>query len=175
MRVYLDNAATTPLDKEVVEVMLPYMTEHFGNPSSIHGHGTKVRAGIEQARKKIATLLNTSPSEIFFTSGGTESDNTAIRSAIRTYKLTHAITSPIEHHAVEHTLEDLKKSGEIKLSYLRIDEKGNVDLNHLRELLASNSRSLVSLMHANNEIGNLLKNLMPTSILIPSKQLGIFP
>lgn len=156
MRVYLDNAATTPLDKEVLEAMLPYMTEHFGNPSSIHGHGTKVRAGIEQARKKIATLLNTSPSEIFFTSGGTESDNTAIRSAIRTYKLTHAITSPIEHHAVEHTLEDLKKSGEIKLSYVRIDEKGNVDLNHLRELLATNPRSLVSLMHANNEIGNIL-------------------
>jgi cysteine desulfurase len=156
MRVYLDNAATTPLDKEVLEAMLPFMTEHFGNPSSIHGHGSKVRAGIEQARKKIATLLNTSPSEIFFTSGGTESDNMAIRSAVSTYKLTHAITSPIEHHAVVHTLEDLAKSGEIKLSLVNIDAKGNVDLTHLRELLATHPRSLVSLMHANNEIGNLL-------------------
>ena len=156
MRVYLDNAATTPLDKEVLDAMLPFMTEHFGNPSSIHGHGSRVKAGIEQARKKIASLLNTSPSEIFFTSGGTESDNTAIRSAIRTYKLTHAITSHIEHHAVEHTLQDLAKNGEIKLSFVNIDAKGNVDLSHLRELLANNPRSLVSLMHANNEIGNIL-------------------
>jgi cysteine desulfurase len=156
MRVYLDNAATTPLDKEVLEAMLPYMTEHFGNPSSIHGHGNKVRAGIEQSRKKIATLLNTSPAEIFFTSGGTESDNTAIRCAIDTYNLTHAITSPIEHHAVEHTLADLANNGKIKLSFVKLDEKGNVDLDHLRELLATHPRSLVSLMHANNEIGNLL-------------------
>jgi len=156
MRVYLDNAATTSLDKEVLDTMLPFMTEHFGNPSSIHGHGSKVRAGIEQARKKIATLLNTSPSEIFFTSGGTESDNTAIRCAVKTYKLTHAITSRIEHHAVEHTLEDLAKNGDIKLSFVNIDAKGNIDLAHLRELLATNARSLVSLMHANNEIGNLL-------------------
>ncbi|MCU0392375.1 MAG: cysteine desulfurase [Thermoflexibacter sp.] len=156
MRVYLDNAATTPLDKEVLEAMLPYMTEHFGNPSSIHGHGTKVKAGIEQARKKIATLLNTSPSEIFFTSGGTESDNTAIRSAIQTYHLSHAISSSIEHHAVEHTLADLQKNGTIKVSHVRLDHKGNVDLEHLRELLAKNPRSLVSLMHANNEIGNIL-------------------
>ncbi len=156
MRVYLDNAATTPLDKEVLEAMLPFMTDHFGNPSSIHGHGSKVRAGIEQARKKIASLLNTSPSEIFFTSGGTESDNMAIRSAIRTHKLTHAISSHIEHHAVEHTLGELEKNGEIKLSFVNIDAKGNVDLAHLRELLATHPRSLVSLMHANNEIGNIL-------------------
>jgi len=155
MRVYLDNAATTALDKEVLEAMLPYLTDHFGNPSSIHSHGSKVRAAIEQARKKVASLLNTSPSEIFFTSGGTESDNTAIRCGIRTLGLTHAITSQIEHHAVLHTLEDLAHRGEIELSFVKIDGKGNVDVDHLEDLLESQPRSLVSLMHGNNEIGTL--------------------
>jgi cysteine desulfurase len=155
MRVYLDNAATTPLDKAVLEAMLPYMTEHFGNPSSIHGFGSKVRAAIEQARKKVATLLNTSPSEIFFTSGGTEADNTALRCAAQTYQIKHAISSPIEHHAVSHTLEDLAKQQNMGYSLLRLDAKGNADLNHLEELLQKNPNSLVSLMHGNNEIGNL--------------------
>lgn len=155
MRVYLDNAATTALDKEVLEAMLPYLTDHFGNPSSIHSHGSKVRAAIEQARKKVASLLNTSPSEIFFTSGGTESDNTAIRCGVRTLGLTHAITSQIEHHAVLHTLEDLAHRGEIELSFVKIDGKGNVDVDHLEDLLESQPRSLVSLMHGNNEIGTL--------------------
>ncbi len=155
MRVYFDNAATTPLDKEVLEAMLPYMTEHFGNPSSIHTHGRECRSAIERSRKKIAALLNTSPSEIFFTSGGTEADNTAIRCGIETYGIQHAITSPIEHHAVLHTLENLEKSGKIQLSHVNLDEKGNVDLNHLQTLLSENDRSLVSLMHGNNEIGNL--------------------
>lgn len=155
MRVYLDNAATTPLDKEVLEAMLPYMTEHFGNPSSIHGHGSKVRAAIEQARKKVAALLNTSPSEIFFTSGGTESDNTAIRCGMNTHGLGHAITSKLEHHAVLHTLEELAHQGLISLSFVDIDAQGRVDLEHLEHLLANNERSLVSLMHGNNEIGNL--------------------
>jgi cysteine desulfurase len=161
--IYLDNAATTRLDPEVLDAMLPLMTEQFGNPSSIHSHGRAVRTAIEKARKTVAMLLNTSPAEIFFTSGGTEADNTAIRSSIETYGLTHAITSPIEHHAVLHTLEHLAKQGVIELSMIDIDQKGQIDLAHLDELLRQNqeagtgsTRSLVSLMHGNNEIGNLL-------------------
>lgn len=155
-RIYLDNAATTPIDAEVIEAMLPWITEQYGNPSSIHGHGRVVKSAIEQARKTVAALLNTSPSQLFFTSGGTEADNTAIICSVEAYHLTHAITSPLEHHAVLHTLEHLAKAGKIKLSMINIDEKGHVDLNHLEELLKTNPRSLVSLMHGNNEIGNLL-------------------
>lgn len=155
-RIYLDNAATTPIDAEVIEVMLPWITEQYGNPSSIHGHGRIVKSAIEQARKTVAGLLNTSPSQIFFTSGGTEADNTAILCSVEAYNLTHAITSPLEHHAVLHTLEYLAKVGKIKLSLVNIDKKGHVDLNHLEELLKTSPRSLVSLMHGNNEIGNLL-------------------
>ncbi|CAN5195133.1 cysteine desulfurase family protein [soil metagenome] len=159
--VYLDNAATTKLDPEVLDAMLPLMTEQFGNPSSIHSHGRAVRSAIEKARKTVASLLNTSPAEIFFTSGGTEADNTAIRSSIETYGLKHAITSPLEHHAVLHTLQHLEKQGTIQLSLVNIDEKGHIDLAHLEELLRQNrtvgqGRSLVSLMHGNNEIGNML-------------------
>ncbi|KAA0991123.1 cysteine desulfurase family protein [Dyadobacter aurulentus] len=156
MKAYLDNAATTQLDPEVLEVMLPMMTEQFGNPSSIHAYGRSVRSAIERARKSIAGILNAAPAEIFFTSGGTEADNTAIRGSIETLGLKHAITSRIEHHAVLHTLEHLQKTGVIKLSYVNLNEKGEVDLAHLENLLATNSRSLVSLMHGNNEIGNLL-------------------
>ena len=157
MRVYLDNAATTALDKEVVEAMLPYMTEKFGNPSSTHQFGAEVKVAIEQSRKTIAKLLNVSPSEIIFTSGGTEANNMALRCSVDFLGIKHAITSPIEHHAVLHTLEDLEKVGKIKLSLVKIDAKGNIDLNHLEELLAGyDGQTLVSLMHANNEIGNLL-------------------
>lgn len=156
MKAYLDNAATTRLDPEVLEVMLPLMTEQFGNPSSIHSYGRAVRSAIERARKNIAAILNAAPAEIFFTSGGTEADNTAIRSTIETLGLKHAITSRIEHHAVLHTLEYLKKTGQIELSFVNLNDKGEVDLAHLETLLASHSRSLVSLMHGNNEIGNLL-------------------
>ncbi len=155
MRIYLDNAATTALDKAVVDAMLPYMTEHFGNPSSIHSFGSKVRAAIEQSRKKVATLLNASPSEIFFTSGGTEADNMAIRCAVQTYGISHAISSPIEHHAVSHTLEELAHNKKINLSLLDIDAKGNINLGQLESLLQKNPNSLVSLMHGNNEIGTL--------------------
>lgn len=156
MKVYLDNAATTPLDKEVLEAMLPYMQEYFGNPSSIHSFGRKTRAAIESARKIIAKNLNVSPSEIFFTSGGTEAINTAIRCAIHELDIKHSITSKIEHHAVLHSLEALEQAGKIKLSFVNLDKKGHIDLNHLEELLSSNEKSFVSLMHANNEIGNLL-------------------
>jgi cysteine desulfurase len=156
MRVYLDNAATTPIDKEVLEAMLPYMREHYGNPSSIHTHGREARAAIDKARKTVAGYLNAATSEIFFTSGGTEADNTAIVSGIRSNGIKHVITSPIEHHAVLHTLEALEKAGEIKLSFVKLKEKGEVDFAHLEELLASYPKSFVSLMHGNNEIGNLL-------------------
>ena len=155
MRVYLDNAATTPLDKDVLQSMVNVMENHYGNPSSIHAHGREVRTLVEKARKTIATLLNTAPANIFFTSGGTEADNTAIKSSIQDFGITHAITSKVEHHAVGHTLELLEKQGIIKLSYVNLDENGSIDYHHLEQLLQTNKRSLVSLMHANNELGNL--------------------
>ena len=155
MRVYLDNAATTPFDKEVLKAMYQVMETDHGNPSSIHSHGREVRTLIEKARKTVARLLHASPSEFFFTSGGTEADNMAIRCAIIDYGIKHAITSLIEHHAVLHTLQALEKSGVIRLSYVHIDSKGLVDYKHLEELLSSNERSFVSLMHGNNELGTL--------------------
>ena len=155
MRVYLDNAATTPIDKDVLKEMYEVMDSQYGNPSSIHSHGREVRTLIEKARKSIAGLLHASPSEFFFTSGGTEADNTAIRCGIIDHGIKHAITSSIEHHAVLHTLQALEKSGIICLSYVKVDDRGNVDYQHLEELLSSNERSFVSLMQANNELGTL--------------------
>jgi cysteine desulfurase len=156
MRIYLDNAATAPLDPEVFEAMKPFMLEDYGNPSSTHAHGRKVRAAIESARKKVAELLNCTPGEIIFTSGGTEADNAIIRSAVDTYQLKHIISTPIEHHAVTHTLDFLQKQGVVQVHHLRLLEEGDVDLVHLEELLKTYPKALVSLMHANNEIGNLL-------------------
>jgi cysteine desulfurase len=162
MNVYFDNAATTRLDPVVLDTMLPLLTENFGNPSSIHAHGRKVRTAIERARKTVAGLLNTSPAEIFFTSGGTEADNTAIVSTLETHGIRHAISSPLEHHAVLHTLQHLEKQGKIKLSLLDVDAQGYFDLAQLDQLLRQSpngggpGRSLVSLMHGNNEIGNLI-------------------
>ena len=128
MEIYLDNAATTPLDPEVFEAMRPFMLKDFGNPSSIHAHGRRVRAAIESARKKIAELLNCSPGEILFTSGGTEADNTILTGAIRTYGIRNVITSPIEHHAVTHTLEHLQKTDNLNVHYVNLDEKGHVEI-----------------------------------------------
>lgn len=156
MKVYLDNAATTKLDEDVLKAMMPLLAEDFGNPSSIHSFGRKTRAAIETARKTVAKFLNVTPAEIFFTSGGTEADNMAICQSIEKYNITHVISCEIEHHAVEYTVKVLEKAGKIKASWVKIDSKGNVDLNHLEELLQTNPRSLVSLMHANNEIGTLL-------------------
>jgi cysteine desulfurase len=156
MRVYLDNAATTPLDPEVFEAMKPFMLEDYGNPSSTHSHGRKVRAAIESARKRVAELLHCTPGEIIFTSGGTEADNTILRSAIATYDISHVISSPIEHHAVEHTLEKVCSSGKVNLHMVRLDANGVVDIAHLESLLNQYPNALVSLMHANNEIGNIL-------------------
>ena len=155
MRVYFDNAATTPIDKEVLKAMYEVMDTQYGNPSSIHAHGREARTVIEKARKTIAGLLHASPAEFFFTSGGTEADNMAIRSGIVDHGIKHAITTSIEHHAVLHTLQSLEKSGIIRLSYVNIDRKGNVNLGHLEELLKSDERSFVSLMHANNELGTI--------------------
>lgn len=155
MQVYLDNAATTPIDPEVFETMKPYMLSHFGNPSSIHAHGRQVRSAIEKSRRTVAELLNTSPAEIFFTSGGTEADNTAICGVLDSHKFNEVITSKVEHHAVLHTLEHLEAQGKINLSFVSVDTNGRLDLNHLEALLQKKGPALVSLMHANNEIGNL--------------------
>lgn len=158
-RVYFDNAATTRLDPAVLEAMLPLMQDNFGNPSSIHGHGRVVRSAIEKARKTVASLLHAAPAEIVFTSGGTEADNTAICGSIETYGLTHAITSPLEHHAVLHTLQHLAHEGKIKLDLVEVDARGRLNYDHLEALLQAGTAaggSLVSLMHGNNEIGNLL-------------------
>src|ERR1700744_1171998 len=155
MRVYFDNAATTPIDPEVLKEMYKVMENNYGNPSSIHSHGREARSLVEKARKTIANLLYTSPAEIFFTSGGTEADNTAIRCGIIDNGVKHAITSRLEHHAVIHTLEAMEKAGTIKLSLVDTDNKGNVNYEHLEELLKNNERSLVSIMHANNELGTM--------------------
>lgn len=155
MHAYFDNAATTPLDPEVLEAMLPFLGQHYGNPSSLHGPGRQVRAAIENARKTVAHLLGAAPAEISFTSGGTEADNAAIFGSVRALGLRHAVTSRLEHHAVLHPLQALAKAGDIELSYVRHDAQGRLDLAHLDELLATHPRSLVSLMHGNNEIGNL--------------------
>lgn len=155
MRIYLDNAATTPLNREVFLAMEPYFFENFGNPSSTHFHGRAAKVAIAQARGIIADLLNASPDNIVFTSGGSEADNTAILSGIRSNGIKLAITSVFEHHAVLHTLQALERNGEISLIYVQYDAQGNISLSHLEQILRSNGKAFVSLMHGNNEIGNL--------------------
>ncbi len=157
MRIYFDNAATTSLDPQVLETMMPYLTEKFGNPSSIYSYGRETRIAIETARKSVAKILNAHPAEIFFTSGGTESSNTAIQSSVRDLGCRHIITSPIEHHAVSHTVSHLDNMDLVKVSYVKLLPDGHVDLEVLEKLLAaSDVKTLVTLMHANNEIGNIL-------------------
>jgi cysteine desulfurase len=154
-RIYLDYAATTPLDPRVLEVMMPYMTEHFGNPNSIHSFGREARRAIDEAREKIAQLLNCQPSEIVFTSGGTESDNLALRGVAEAYrhKGNHIVTTAIEHHAVLRTCKALEDMG-FFVTYLPVDEHGLVSPEQVAE--AVNERTiLVSVMHANNEIGTI--------------------
>ena len=157
-RIYLDNAATTALDPEVLQTMLPYMQTHFGNPSSIYSYGRETRLAIENARKSVAKILGAKPGEIFFTSGGTESNNTAIAASIRDLQCTHIITSPIEHHAVLHTVEHYGHQGNVTVSFVKINSDGQVDYDDLEEQLKNaEGKCLVTLMHANNEIGVLLK------------------
>lgn len=155
MSVYLDNAATTPLDVRVFEAMKPYLLDSFGNPSSIHQYGREVRSAVEKSRKIVADILNVAPSEIFFTSGGTEADNTVINNTISSKGIKHAITSRIEHHAVLHTLQHLENDGKISLHFVKLDEQGQVDYDELEDLLQAHEHAFVSLMHGNNEIGNL--------------------
>lgn len=155
--IYFDNAATTPLDPQVLEAMLPYMKEHYGNPSSVHAFGRKTRAAIEVSRRTIAELLNCTPAEIFFTSGGTEADNMSIRCAVEDLGVEHIISSTIEHHAVTYSCELVEKSGKATVSRVKITDNGHIDMEDLERLLkSSNKKTLVSLMHANNELGNRL-------------------
>jgi cysteine desulfurase len=159
--IYLDNAATTALDPQVVEAMLPYMYEHFGNPSSTYSVGRTARLAVETARRKVAQLLGVKPATVFFTSGGTESNNTAIAASLRDLGCTYIITSPIEHHAVLHTVEHYCQQLQLPHSLVALTSEGTVDYVHLEELLqvqvAQGHKCLVSLMHANNETGTLLE------------------
>jgi cysteine desulfurase len=156
MEVYLDNAATTPIVSEVIDVITATLKETFGNPSSSHFIGRKAKAIIENARRTIASTLNCNGSEIIFTGGGTEADNMAIRCCVEQLGVKHIITSEIEHHAVLHTIEYVKKLYSISVSFVKCDSKGNIDLVHLEKLLQTEEKTLVSLMHANNEIGTYL-------------------
>ncbi len=156
-RIYFDNAATTALAPEVLESMLPYLTEKFGNPSSIYSYGRETRMAIETARKTVAKILHAHPAEIFFTSGGTESSNTAINASVKDLGCRHIISSLVEHHATLHTVEHLHCNGDVALSFVKILPDGHIDMNDLENILAgSEEKCLVTLMHANNEIGNIL-------------------
>ena len=156
-RIYFDNAATTPISEEVIKVMVSCLRNHYGNPSSIHAEGRVVRAAVEESRKTIAKHLGASIGEIFFTSGGTESNNMALKCAVRDLGVRRIISSPIEHHCILHTLESLEQSHAIQIDFVQLDQKGRIDINHLEVLLRANSvKTMVSLMHANNEIGTLL-------------------
>lgn len=156
-KIYFDNAATTALDKEVLEAMMPFLTEKFGNPSSIYSYGRESKIAIETARKSVAKILNAHPAEIFFTSGGTESSNTAIHCAVRDLGCKHIITSKIEHHAVRHTVQHLDDLDIVTVTYVKLLPNGHVDIEDLEKLLAAaEEKTLVTLMHANNEIGNIL-------------------
>lgn len=155
-KIYLDNAATTPLHPEVMEAMIPVMSEVFGNPSSTHALGRVARTEIEKARRTVAQLLHCAPAEIFFTSGGTEADNMAIRCSVHDLGVKHLISTRIEHHAVTHTLDSTEADGLARVSYLQLLPNGHIDMAHLEALLQEDGPTLVTLMHGNNEIGNMI-------------------
>ena len=152
MNVYLDNAATTAVAPEVVEAMVPVLRDCFGNPSSSHAVGRRSRVRIEQSRRSVAKHLNCHPSCIYFTSGGTEADNLALRGAVRDLGCTRIITSEAEHSAVIKTAQSLERSNGVELDLVRHQSDGQVDLGHLQTLLDKGGKSIVSLMHANNEV-----------------------
>ena len=155
--IYLDNAATTKVRDEVIEKMQKALAECYGNPSSTHSFGRSAKTAIETARKTIAKYMNAHPSEIIFTSGGTEADNMILRCAVRDLGVETIITSKIEHHAVTHTVEELNEKQGVQVHYLRLDAHGSPDLVQLEQLLKQDdTKKLVSLMHINNEIGNKL-------------------
>jgi len=156
MRVYLDNAATTPIAPEVIQAMIPVLKDGFGNPSSTHFYGRQTKALIETSRRTVSAILNCQPSEIIFTSGGTEADNMALYSSVNQLGVKHIITSSLEHHAIGHTAAAIAKSGDARVSYVKVNEKGTIDLEDLERLLQTGDKTLVSLMHANNEIATLL-------------------
>lgn len=156
MRVYLDNAATTPLAPEVAEVMIPLLQHEFGNPSSTHFFGRQTKALIETSRRSIAKWLNCSPSEIIFTSGGTEADNIALTTAVENLGVKRIISTTIEHHAVGHTVEFLEATQGIEAVWLPVDAQGHINLQELENYLKDGKSTIVSLMHANNEIGTFL-------------------
>ncbi|MEL0008335.1 MAG: cysteine desulfurase family protein [Flammeovirgaceae bacterium] len=155
MNVYFDNAATTPISKKVLDKMIPYMEDGFGNPSSIHKRGREIKSVIEKSRSKVADILSCEPGEIFFTSGGTEADNMFIINTVLEKKVDTIITSKIEHHAVLHCCDYLNKTQNINIKYVSINDNGEVDLDDLEKITTNNKNSLVSLMHGNNEIGNI--------------------
>ena len=155
-QVYLDNAATTAIRPEVIERITKVMRESYGNASSTHSFGRSSKALLEQCRKNIASYFNVSASEIVFTSGGTEADNLALRSAVRDLGYDEIITSKIEHHAVLHTAEQLQKEYNVKITYVDLNDCGLIDYSHLEQLLQKSNKAVVSLMHINNEVGNIL-------------------
>lgn len=156
-KVYFDNAATTRIREEVVARMTEVMKDTYGNPSSTHAFGRSAKTLIEQARKTVASILKVAPSEIIFTSGGTEADNLVLNSAVRDLGVKRVITSRIEHHAVLYTLNKLQEVHGVELLYVSLDSCGRINMDHLEELLGSGEeKTLVSLMHVNNEVGNLL-------------------
>jgi cysteine desulfurase len=155
MHVYLDNAATTPMDVQVIDKMTEVMHDCYGNASAIHGQGRKAKAEVEMARKEIAKVLNCNGPEIVFTGSGTEADNMALRCAVNDLDVTHIITSKIEHKAVLETAQELEAKKAITISYVKLDQMGRADLADLERLAEEKPRSLISLMHANNEIGTL--------------------
>lgn len=156
-KVYFDSAATTQVHAEVIDEMTKAMQLVYGNPSSTHGYGREAKSKIENARKNIAKMFKVSAQEIIFTSGGTEADNLILNSAVRDLGVKHIITSKIEHHAVLHTVQELEEQYHIKVSYVNLKDRGFVDYADLEELLKnSTEKTLVSLMHVNNEIGNIL-------------------
>ena len=156
MKVYLDNAATTPIASEVIEEIQPYLNNYFGNPSSTHAFGRKTKNAIEINRKKIADLIQAKNNEIIFTSGGTEADNMALRCAVFDLNVKRIITTKIEHHAVLHTAECLRDQENVEIIFLATDHNGNPDLVQLESILNDKVNTLVTLMHANNEISTLL-------------------
>jgi cysteine desulfurase len=156
-RIFLDNASTTPIDPQVMAVMSDAMHHLYGNPSSIHAEGRAARAAIEQARKSIAHTLGASIGEIFFTSGGTESSNMVIKNAVRDLGIRRIISSPIEHHCVLHAIEAVQLTHQVEVEWVNLLSNGQIDHNHLLLLLQQNQLpTLVSLMHANNEIGTMI-------------------
>lgn len=156
-KVYFDSAATTQMREEVITAMTDVMRDTYGNPSSTHAFGRAAKSLIENTRKKIATILNVQASEIVFTSGGTEADNQIIQSCVRDLNVKRIISSPVEHHAVLHTLDEMQHKFGVNIEMVKVMPCGNIDIAHLEELLSNTSqKTLVSLMHVNNEIGTLL-------------------